>query len=1456
MAVINLGNLKFTWKGNWATNTAYARDDIVRYGASAYVCVTSHTSGTTYAANSSKFELMASGIEFGGVYNPSTLYQTNEIVTYGGATYIALQESTGRTPSSNPTYWSSLVGGIEFIGTYDNAVTYVTGDIVSYGGNNYIATTDTVGHIPTNTSYWKLFVKGFSLVGSYDGGTSYKPGEVVTYGANSYICTASTTGNTPSNVSYWNKLTSGITALGVYSGSTSYKPGDIVQYGGYLYSAIQTTVGNAPTDTAYWSQTSTGFVWSGAYSNSTTYQKGEVVNYNGSSFVSISFTNLNHTPDVSASYWTLMMQGSANNVYTTAGDIAYRNNSAIVRLPVGTSGQVLTIDNTTGLPIWENNGYAGNVYYVSQNGVDAVNYGSSLERPFASLQYATQNVTTPCTIFVKAGSYYEQLPITVPANCAIVGDSLRNTFVNPKPDITATSAFSSSNVSPAVPTYANGSTSYSAIRSTVLSNLTAIQNSVIAYLSINYPSLSYNTTKCKRDVGLILNAVLTDLVFGSNYLSTKAGISYLRSYASTVTSSQKSQTIAGINKARDLALAYTADGGAQTAITANFLIVTNILNNGLDSVPSFSCPNPSSLSASKQNAKTLIVNNKAFMQAEIVAWIASNYTVGNIPGYNANTCSRDVGYMIDAFVFDLVYDGNSATLDAAASYYTGGSNIDAAEITVTVAAYNRLKTIIQQVIIKDAVTKSTGNALTQDTSTTASNITVATQVASLVDNLITIETSGITITVSSVTGTITTGMIITGNGFSYGQTVTAVNGSILSISAAPDLTPSGTLTYTTLALSIDNAPVSNNRSTMFLVSDGSLMKQMSFKGMVGFALSNSDAQDITTATIGGVFIRLNPASPILNKSPYITDCSAFSTGGVGVIVDGSVHASGNKSMVFHAYTNINDLGVGFWMKDNAKAEIVSCFTYYCHFGYAVSGGAKIRSLNGNNSYGTYGVVSRGYDTTETPITATIYGDQITYNSNSLSGNGFSTSDTITGLTSGARGTITNVQAGSYKVYFKRISGTFTSGETIVGSSTGTSAVVSSGGNTGQKGFVVVVTGLTANPIVGTSIEFTGDTSSYVIQQVGTYVNSSSVVQIVLAQEKVVASVDGTAVRIRANFSNARLTGHDFLSIGTGGTVTTNYPGYPTQAAAPGNQTVEVFPGRVFYISTDQDGNFKVGNYFAVNQATGTATLNANAFNLSGLSALRLGAVGAQLGELISEFSSDITLGADSNSKVPTQHAVKTYVDTKFATNLPASLSVGTSPTTTVAIKDSTGAVQGTGANTDLINLTISGIQIGQFTNSKFTYTPGGNTAFEASRYYMQVPVGATSDRPGSPQAGYMRYNTDLKTFEGYSNSQWTSVGGGNPWAIKTANYTAVNNDRLMADTSGGTFAITLPASPSLGDTIRIMDVSGSFATNNLTVQRNGNKIMGDTADMTVSTKNASFSLVYSNATNGWRLGEA
>ena len=89
----------------------------------------------------------------------------------------------------------------------------------------------------------------------------------------------------------------------------------------------------------------------------------------------------------------------------------------------------------------------------------------------------------------------------------------------------------------------------------------------------------------------------------------------------------------------------------------------------------------------------------------------------------------------------------------------------------------------------------------------------------------------------------------------------------------------------------------------------------------------------------------------------------------------------------------------------------------------------------------------------------------------------------------------------------------------------------------------------------------------------------------------------------------------------------------------------------------------------------------------------------------------------------------------------------------------------------------------------------------------------------------------------------------------SANYTAVNGDQVLVDTSGGGIGapvtVTLPASPSVGNGVTIIDSGNNLASNNLTVDRNGSNLLGAASNLTVSTNAAAFTLVYVNATRGW-----
>ena len=207
--------------------------------------------------------------------------------------------------------------------------------------------------------------------------------------------------------------------------------------------------------------------------------------------------------------------------------------------------------------------------------------------------------------------------------------------------------------------------------------------------------------------------------------------------------------------------------------------------------------------------------------------------------------------------------------------------------------------------------------------------------------------------------------------------------------------------------------------------------------------------------------------------------------------------------------------------------------------------------------------------------------------------------------------------------------------------------------------------------------------------------------------------------------------------------------------------------------------------------TGAATLDASAFNLSGLAELRLGAIGGQIGEAVNEFSSDEFLSGDSNTACPTEKAVRGFL-----------------------------------------------------TRGKMDTTSG----------ILVPPRGTQATRPVGIDLieGGLRYDTDADGFEFYNGAAWLPLGAyANVTA--TSGVTAVNRQQVWANTSGGSYTVTLPASPALGDSVRIFDVTSSFDSNALTIGRNGQPIMGALADLTVSTEGAAFELVYYDGSQGWRI---
>ena len=104
--------------------------------------------------------------------------------------------------------------------------------------------------------------------------------------------------------------------------------------------------------------------------------------------------------------------------------------------------------------------------------------------------------------------------------------------------------------------------------------------------------------------------------------------------------------------------------------------------------------------------------------------------------------------------------------------------------------------------------------------------------------------------------------------------------------------------------------------------------------------------------------------------------------------------------------------------------------------------------------------------------------------------------------------------------------------------------------------------------------------------------------------------------------------------------------------------------------------------------------------------------------------------------------------------------------------------------------------------------------------------------------------SDLKTYN----------PGGTSWqSVITGATTMVSGRGYFVNTTSSAFTMTLPASPSIGDSVTIIDYAGTFDSNNCTVGRNSQKIHGASEDLTVATERAAFTLVFTDSTQGWLL---
>jgi len=287
------------------------------------------------------------------------------------------------------------------------------------------------------------------------------------------------------------------------------------------------------------------------------------------------------------------------------------------------------------------------------------------------------------------------------------------------------------------------------------------------------PTKIYSSAAFATNLINIVDAVAYDSVFGSNYQSIKQGLIYLSPQNRVATTAQLLVT-RGLTYSSTLLNTLSLQSGTATSITANLNVITSIIKTSL--IPAITYPDPVGVLATVSNARKILTLNKQFVQAEISAWISNNYITSGLIAFSATTIQRDVGYIVDAVAYDLLYGGNSSVYDIAQLFFANGISLLATNTQVYLASFVRLNTVVRQVIQNQTVTPSSGNLIIQNTTTHAAAIETLTTVV--------IGASG-TFTCSAAPAPLAVGGAITISGSNSGSGtvangtyfITATNGS-------------------------------------------------------------------------------------------------------------------------------------------------------------------------------------------------------------------------------------------------------------------------------------------------------------------------------------------------------------------------------------------------------------------------------------------------------------------------------------------------------------------------------------------------------------------------------------------------------------------------------------------------------------------------------------------------------
>lgn len=948
-----------------------------------------------------------------------------------------------------------------------------------------------------------------------------------------------------------------------------------------------------------------------------------------------------------------------------------------------------------------------NVIYVSKNGSDTLYDGSTPAKAFKTIKKASEAAratTGNTTIKVASGDYFEDNPIYLPKGTTLIGDNLRETLIRPlNHGVDMFWVTSGCYIAQLVmrDNYGDPSNPSDALR-----GLGTLNAGVNPYISSTTSTFNLFPGHSLKDI----SGIYKD---GANILQYRR--TNLITYA-------YSQLVAGYPS-----LAIPATNFTGTLISGSPIVT------GVSSTVGLEVSDVVTGTNITPGTTILSIDSTSQITLSAPAIAGESGAALSVPG--DGKCKRDLGLILDAIIHDLKVGGNVKSILAGESYRDANGNLQyiTTEFIETKYAIDQLRLAARQDVADASIITEPGFT-TQFPAVTVGDCT---NVQTNIDNLFGIIVSILDgadspqfnpgpgyllvdqewMRVDDITNNVVT---VSTNGRGVPNPVTGAssvaaehpNGAVVTQGGRifryavsyPDqggIKGSGRIT---LQSSTSVVQGTNTKFSSQVFAGGSIKV-----GNTSYVILSvqSDTQ-LTLATVPSSSISLTiykfiPPKERIFLSPYIQNCSVISVLGEtsynsttkaydatktragGLLIDGANLLSDTplRSMVADAFTQVVFNSVGFHLKNDAYAQLVSVFEIFEDVGVLCESGGYASVTNSATNFGNEGLKAIGFS----PVALPFYANGRVAGITNITKTSFATTasaiigTSFSSVLSGAKTRVTVRVSANDISKFERgqiisitghtatpnINGTGIEIETVKFSDNYFTFILNTaflpqyappyaGGTSGN---VVITSGSTytkvtainfqkaplANQIVKIDQLAPTPDGEYIVDEVFVFSppDQGNTCEFSLVQKVPNADIglvpNNAACELRTP-SSVNSSGHTFEYVGSG----TNYMALPTNGgrAIASKQSVEINSGKCYVSATDQDGNFTVGPNFNVDLRTGKATFT-GAVAIGILDSLQLK---GSPGTPIFAFSTNTDLGGSagrSDTVLPTQKAVRDFI---------------------------------------------------------------------------------------------------------------------------------------------------------------------------------------------------------------------